>query len=202
MSKSAVRKLKVFQAQIGFYDTVVATTSMPAALRAWGIRQNMFASGDARAVTDEVVIAVALQHPDIPLRRAVGSSEPFSVEPTSLPKVPLPAKTPPPKRIEPVVKPPPTKTPPQKRSEPVAKPRAAKPPARPVANRAQLDAATAAVRELDLRYNRKLADSRREEVALAARRAAAKEAYVEAREQASATVVSARDAYVKAGGTV
>ena len=49
----AVRKLKVFQAQFGFYDTVVAAPSRAAALRAWGTHQNLFASGEAKVATDE-----------------------------------------------------------------------------------------------------------------------------------------------------
>jgi hypothetical protein len=42
-------KLKAYQAQIGFYDTVVAAPSQAAALRVWGVRQNLFAGDEARA---------------------------------------------------------------------------------------------------------------------------------------------------------
>ena len=35
-------KLKVSQAQFGFFDTVVAAPSQAAALRAWGVNQNLF----------------------------------------------------------------------------------------------------------------------------------------------------------------
>ncbi len=73
----AGRKLKVFQAQFGFYDTVVAAPSQAAALRAWGVNQNLFASGEAKAATDEAAIAAATAHPETPLRRAVGSTEPL-----------------------------------------------------------------------------------------------------------------------------
>jgi len=38
----AGRKLKVFQAQFGFFDTVVAAPSRAAALRAWGARQKIY----------------------------------------------------------------------------------------------------------------------------------------------------------------
>ena len=71
------RRLKVFQAQFGFYDTVVAAPSQAAALRAWGTRQDLFASGDARRATDEAAVAAALAHPETLLRRAVGSADPF-----------------------------------------------------------------------------------------------------------------------------
>ena len=45
------RTMKVYQAQIGFYDLIVAAPSQAAALRAWGIHLNMFADGSARART-------------------------------------------------------------------------------------------------------------------------------------------------------
>jgi hypothetical protein len=70
MAKGARRRLKVFQAQIGFYDTVVATPSQAAALRAWGVRQDLFAAGQARIADDAQAIDAALAHPDTPLRRA------------------------------------------------------------------------------------------------------------------------------------
>ena len=71
----AGRKLKVFQAQFGFYDTVVAAPSQAAALRAWGMHQNLFASGEATVTTDEAAVAAAIAHPETPLRRAVGSND-------------------------------------------------------------------------------------------------------------------------------
>ena len=84
----AARKLKVFQAQFGLYDTAVAAASQMAALRAWGTHQNLFASGEAKVTTDDAAIAAALEHPETALRRAVGSNDPFQLEPASLPKVP------------------------------------------------------------------------------------------------------------------
>lgn len=75
------RKLKVFQAQFGFYDTVVAAPSQAAALRAWGTHQDLFASGAATVTTDEAAIAAALAHPETPsagrsARRTPSSSRP------------------------------------------------------------------------------------------------------------------------------
>src|SRR5205085_10312942 len=58
------RKLKVFQAQIGFYDTVVAAPSQAAALRAWGIRQNLFADGLARTTDEPQAVEAALATPE------------------------------------------------------------------------------------------------------------------------------------------
>ena len=51
-STVAGRKLKVFQAQFGCYDTVVAAAGQAAALRAWGTRQNLFASGGANLISN------------------------------------------------------------------------------------------------------------------------------------------------------
>lgn len=175
----AGRKLKVFQAQFGFYDTVVAAPSQAAALRAWGVNQNLFASGEAKVTTDEAAIAAATAHPETPLRRAVGSSNPFALEPTGLPDVPDAPKKPAPK---PAVK---------------AKPSA---PARPPADRSKLDAAEKALGELDESRKREEAGFRWEAEDLETRRAAAQSAYVEARKAATSTVVDARTAYRKAGG--
>jgi hypothetical protein len=74
--KTAARKLKVFQAQFGFYDTVMAAASQAAALRVWGTHQNLFASGQAKLSDDLRAVDAALAHPQTPLMRAVGSSDP------------------------------------------------------------------------------------------------------------------------------
>lgn len=179
MAKAPGRKLKVFQAQFGFYDTVVAAPSQAAALRAWGTHQNLFASGEAKATTDEAAIAAATAHPETPLRRAVGSSEPFALEPTSLPTVPDAPK--------------------KKTATPAAKAKPAPAP-RPAADRSKLEAAEKALRDLDEGRKREEAQLRREAEALETRRMAAQAAYVEARKAATSKVVDARTAYRKAGG--
>jgi hypothetical protein len=171
----AGRKLKVFQAQFGFYDTVVAAPSQAAALRAWGVNQNLFASGEAKFTTDEAAITAATAHPETPLRRAVGSSDPFALEPTSLPDVP---ETP---------------------EEAAAKP-AARKKSSPAADRSKLAAAEKALGELDERRKREEADFRSEAKDLETRRAAAHGAYVAARRAAASTLVGARAAYRKVGG--
>ena len=88
----AARKLKVFQAQFGFFDTLAAAPSQAAALCAWGIHQELFASGEAKVTTDDAAVAAAPEHPETPLRRAVGSNDLFQLEPSSLPKVPAALK--------------------------------------------------------------------------------------------------------------
>src|ERR1700761_7217407 len=90
----AGRKLKVFQAQFGFYDTVVAAPSQAAALRAWGTRQNLFASGEARPVTDPKTVEAATAQPETVLKRPVGSKDAFVADPSGLPDGPAPPKAP------------------------------------------------------------------------------------------------------------
>jgi hypothetical protein len=175
----AGRKLKVFEAQFGFYDTVVAAPSQAAALRAWGVNQNLFASGEAKVTTDEAAVSAATANPEIPLRRAVGSSEPFALEPTSLPDVPEAPETA-------AVK-----------SAANAKTAA---PARPPADRSKLDAAEKALGELDDERKREEAAFRKAAEDLETRGAAAQSNYVEARKTAKSKVVDARKAYSKAGG--
>jgi hypothetical protein len=136
----------------------------------------LFAGGEARIATDEAAVAAALQHPGTPLRRAVGSNEPFSLEPTSFPKLPDSPK------------------------KQTAK-RKAKPQPQLAADRSQLDAAEAALRELDQRRKQEEAGFRRDAEALGARRAAAQEAYVGTRKQANARILAAREGYRKTGGT-
>jgi hypothetical protein len=174
----AGRKLKVFQAQFGFYDTVVAAASQAAALRAWGVNQNLFASGDATVTTDVAAVAAAMAHPEIPLRRAVGSKDAFALEPARLPDVP---------------------DAPKRAAVKVAEPKPA-PKARPSADRSGLDRAEKALTALDDARKREEADFRREAEDLETRRAAAQSAYVQARKTATSNVVDARTAYRKAGG--
>lgn len=172
------RKLKVYQAPFGFHESVVAASSQAAALRAWGSHQNLFADGSAKVATDEAAIEAALAHPEIPLRRAIGSSDPFQLEAKSLPKVPKPEK--------------------QKPEKPTAK-KPAKPEL-PPAHRTQLDQAEQRLRDLadkrrreEDRFKRRLEDLQAEE-------AEAQRAYVDERKAADAAVETARKAYRKAGG--
>ena len=82
------RQLKVYEAQLGFYDTVVAAPNQKAALKAWGSRLNLFGLGLAKVSTDEAAAAAAREHPETPLVRAVGSNDPFRLKATSVPKIP------------------------------------------------------------------------------------------------------------------
>jgi hypothetical protein len=88
MSKSPKRRLKVFQAQFGFHDTVVAAPGQAQALRIWGTRQNLFAEGLAKPAQDADAIAAALDRSGEVLRRPVGSKAAFAVAPGGLPRAP------------------------------------------------------------------------------------------------------------------
>jgi hypothetical protein len=81
------RRLKVYKAVFGFHESVVASPNQAAALAAWGVRQNLFAEGQAAVTTDAKAIAAALAQPETPLRRAIGSDGPFVLEPAP-PEVP------------------------------------------------------------------------------------------------------------------
>jgi hypothetical protein len=82
------RPLKVFQARLGFHDTVVAVASQAAALRAWGVRQNLFADGQARPADDRTAIDAARAHPETVLKRPAGSRARFEIDPAGPPKAP------------------------------------------------------------------------------------------------------------------
>ena len=84
------RKLKVFRAHLGFYDTVVAVPSKKAALQAWGSRQDLFREGFAKPADDPDAVQDALARPGVVLRRPFGSTERFSENP-GLPRVGGPA---------------------------------------------------------------------------------------------------------------
>lgn len=84
-------KLKVFCATSGFYDSVVAAPSKPAALKAWGAKTDLFSMGVARLVTDAAIREKALERPGevIRLKRSGGAEV---TKPHSKPK--RPAKQP------------------------------------------------------------------------------------------------------------
>ncbi len=74
--KTGRRHFKVFSTQIGFHDVIVAAPSQKAALAAWGVRQNLFASGKA-IDTKDLDKAVALEAPGELMARPLGSNKPF-----------------------------------------------------------------------------------------------------------------------------
>ena len=53
-------RIKVFRTTIGFTDWVVATSSRQAALEAWDVSRNLFASGEASVTDEPHAVALAL----------------------------------------------------------------------------------------------------------------------------------------------
>lgn len=53
-------RIKVFKTRIGFHEWVVATSSQAAALEAWDISRNLFATGEAETTDDPKAIEAAL----------------------------------------------------------------------------------------------------------------------------------------------
>jgi hypothetical protein len=172
------RRLKVFQTRLGFYDSVVAAPSQTAALRAWGIRQNLFGEGQAHLTDDPQAVEAARAHPETALRRVAGSHDPFELNPTALPEVPDAPKRSAAKAVK------------------APKPATARPPA----DRAKLDAAEAALHAIDEARKREEARLRARQDALEHEMAERQSAYVASRKAATAAVVAARGAYRKAGG--
>lgn len=180
LGKAPVRRLKVYQAHLGFYDTVVAASSQAAALRAWGVHQNLFSTGLAKVTDDPQVVEAARAHPGIPLKRAAGSTDPLVLEPAHLLVVP--------------------EGPEQGSRTGKAQTSPPSTPARLPPDRSLIDAAEAEIRKLDERHARQEADLRRRQEELEADRAAAHATYVADRKAATAAVVSARQMYREAGG--
>ena len=84
-------RLKVFRTHLGFYETVVAAPSQAAALKAWDVRQNLFAEGAAEITDDPDAVKAALASPEVPLKRAAGSKGAFATDPAA-PTLPERAK--------------------------------------------------------------------------------------------------------------
>lgn len=178
--KPARRKQKVFEARLGFYDSVVAAPSQAAALRAWGVRQNLFADGQARITADPQAIKAASARPEVRLRRPVGSTGPFRLEPEGLPSLPGVAKG--------------------AATKAKAASTAPKSAAKPPPDRSRLDDAEAALRRLDHRRKQEEADLRRQREVLEQEIADAQTRYVAARKSAAAEAAEARALYRRAGG--
>ncbi|HXU99827.1 MAG TPA: cell envelope biogenesis protein TolA [Caulobacteraceae bacterium] len=172
------RRLKVFQARLGFYDTVVAVPSQAAALRAWGVHQNLFADGQARIADDRTAVAAAEAHPGKVLKRPAGGRGRFEIDPTTLPE------------------PPPA---PRRKSAAIGR----KPPAsaaKPAADHAALNAAEAVLRDLESARIAEEAVLAKRQDALDAEKSAAQQRYVQRRKAAVAAVTSARKRFRKAVG--
>lgn len=61
------QRLKVYQTRIGIRDWIVAAPSQKAALAAWDVRENLFASGAAREINTADAVALAMKTPGVPV---------------------------------------------------------------------------------------------------------------------------------------
>jgi len=61
------RRLKVYTTRIGIRDWAVAVPNQKEALKAWDVRENLFASGAAMPVDDPAIIAAAMRTPGVPV---------------------------------------------------------------------------------------------------------------------------------------
>lgn len=179
------RKLKVFQARLGFHDTVVAAPSRTAALRAWDVHQNLFEQGEAAETADASAIKAALAHPGVPLMRPAGTQQSFTLKGGKLPRAAKDAAS----RPRPAAKSARAKAEPAKKAPPRAKPR---PP-----SRKDLAAAEAALEKLKAHQAREDAALEKE---FETRRSALMDSHMAQLKDASEALTQARRAYRKAGG--
>ena len=68
MAQKASKRLKVFVTRIGLHEWAVAVSSQKAALKAWDVRENLFASGAAKETHDVAAIEAAMKSPGEPVR--------------------------------------------------------------------------------------------------------------------------------------
>ncbi|HEX2560985.1 hypothetical protein [Phenylobacterium sp.] len=91
-------RLKVFVTSDGLTDYVVAASSKPKALAAWGVHQDLFKTGAARETDDPALVEAALARPGEVLRRPAGSRETLAkLKPA---KAPRPKKGPSPAALK------------------------------------------------------------------------------------------------------
>lgn len=81
-------RLKVFVTSDGLTDYVVAASSRPKALAAWGAHQDLFKTGGARETEDPALVKAAVAQPGEVLRRPADSKGALA----KVAKAPKPAK--------------------------------------------------------------------------------------------------------------
>ncbi|HEX3944691.1 MAG TPA: hypothetical protein VHW69_11440 [Rhizomicrobium sp.] len=70
-------KIKVFTANLGFYETAVAARSQKMALAHWGVTRDLFHDGTAKQTDDPKAIMAATRKVGMVVRRPIGSNGPF-----------------------------------------------------------------------------------------------------------------------------
>ncbi len=171
-------RLKVFQAHMGFFDSVVAAPSQKAALEAWGTRQNLFGEGLAAPTDDADAVKAAMEQPGVVLKRAAGSKARFSRDAEAPDAPPRPAKMKPAKATG--------------GSKPA--------PARPKPDRSALAAAERALEDADAAHRRAQDALEQERKALQTRERELEDQFRAARRRLQVALDKARRDYVQAGG--
>ena len=177
MAKPPGRKLKVYSAHLGFDDSVVAAANQGEALKAWGVRQNLFAEGQAAVETDPAAVAAALERPGTPLRRPAGGDGVFGLDaqpPRSIPQAKRPAGRRAASKVQ--------------------------PPAKPEPDRAEFDAAEQQLKRLERAHADELEALERRRIRLDEDEADAKRAWARTHEAAARRLEQARNAFRRAGG--
>jgi hypothetical protein len=70
-------RIKVFTADLGFYETAVAARSQKLALAHWGVSRDLFREGSAKETQDPRAVEAAVRKVGLVVRRPIGSSGPF-----------------------------------------------------------------------------------------------------------------------------
>ena len=69
--------IKVFTANLGFYQTAVATRSRKMALAHWGVTRDLFREGTAKETNEPKAVEAAMRKVGMVVRRPIGSNGPF-----------------------------------------------------------------------------------------------------------------------------
>jgi colicin import membrane protein len=70
-------RIKVFTANLGFYETAVAARSQKTALAHWGVTRDLFREGSATEADDPKAVEAAMRKVGMVVRRPIGSKGPF-----------------------------------------------------------------------------------------------------------------------------
>lgn len=65
--KRITSRTKVYITRIGVRDWLIAADSQKAALKAWDVNRNLFATGEARITNDATHVALAMKTPGLPV---------------------------------------------------------------------------------------------------------------------------------------
>lgn len=69
--------IKVYSANLGFYEVAVAARSQKMALAHWGLRRDLFHEGAAKETHDPRAVEAAMRKVGMVVRRPIGSTGPF-----------------------------------------------------------------------------------------------------------------------------